>query len=613
MSFFAELKRRNVFRVAASYAVVAWLLVEISDTIFPRLTLPDWTVTLVIVLLLLGFPLAVFLAWAYEMTPEGVRRTTELPSAESGDPGVGRKLDSALIAALVLVVGYLLLDKFLLAPTPQSRELAYAPAELADESPDGPAAKPDAAAPAPDGRSIAVLPFANTSDDAANEYFSDGISEELLNLLSKVPGLRVTSRASAFHYKQRNLRPSQVASELNVSHVLEGSVRKAGNRVRITSELVDARSDTRLWSETYDRSLDDIFAVQDEIAAAVVAELKVRLLGEAPQRPETSGEAYSLFLQARHLGRQGNPAGYSEAAELLERVLEIDPRYVAALVELATVNSNQANFGYRPRAEGFGRARELAERALEIDPGYAPALSQLAVLEIDQRGDLAAAARLFERALDLDPTNLDVLHRSAILLISLGRLEEAIDLQKYVAARDPITSAGHHNLGWSYQSSGRWDEAITAFRKTLSLSPGASWAHHHIAVGLVFKGDPQAALESALLEPDPAARLLALAIVNHALGQHAEADRLIEETAQAHAAEWCAYIAAALAVMGETDRAFEWLDRTVALGQPRLEEVILSSLFWKLHDDPRWLPFLESIGQAPAQLAQISFRVMPPR
>jgi adenylate cyclase len=268
---------------------VGWLLIEISDTVFPRINLPDWTVTLVIALLLVGFPLALFLAWAYELTPEGIRRTGGASAEELARIGAGRKADAILIAVLVLALGYLVWDKFMVAPG----EDEAAPAIVQEVSPV--AGETRIVAKAPDPKSIVVLPFANLSDDPANEFFSDGISEELLNLLTRVPELRVTSRSSAFHYKGLNPRLAQVAADLNVAHVLEGSVRKAGNRVRITAQLSDARSDTRLWSQSYDHALDDIFAIQDEIAAAVVRELEVRLLGETPRAAETSGEAYALY------------------------------------------------------------------------------------------------------------------------------------------------------------------------------------------------------------------------------------------------------------------------------------------------------------------------------
>jgi TolB-like protein/Tfp pilus assembly protein PilF len=607
MSVIVELKRRNVFRVAAAYAVVAWLLIEISDTVFPRINLPEWTVTLVIALLLLGFPLALFLAWAYELTPEGIRRTGDVTAEEFARSGAGRKADSILIAVLVLALGYLVWDKFMVVPGESEPAPALAPEAAAEHDDAGVAAE------APDPNSIVVLPFANLSDDPANEFFSDGISEELLNLLTRIPELRVTSRSSAFYYKGLKPRLAEVAAELNVAHVLEGSVRKAGNRVRITAQLSDTRSDTRLWSQAYDRSLDDIFAIQDEIAAAVVRELEVHLFGGTPRAAETSSEAYALFLQARYLARVGTPEGYEDSNALYARVLEIDPDYVPALVGMSGNYQNQAEFGYRDRAEGYLASRRFLQRALAIEPGYAVAHSALGWDAIYSGADLGEAAAHFERAVALGPTNIDVLHQAAIMLGELGRFDEAIVLQRYVAGRDPITSSRYHNLGWSYFSAGRWEESMAAFRQTLTLSPGAQWAHYHLAVLLLIEGEPREALAMAEKESAEPARLLALMMTHHALGNAAESAQVFDQVVARHERHWASYIAAALAFMGETERAFEWLERSKALGNPRLTECILTPYFRSLHQDPRWLPFLESIGRSPAQLASIPFRVEIPQ
>ena len=414
MSFFAELKRRNVFRVAAAYAVVVWLLIEVSDTAFLRLGLPEWTVILVIALSLLGFPVALFSAWAYELTPEGLKREQDLDRSESITPHTAKKLDRAIMVVLAF---------------------------------------------AEDERSIAVLPFVNMSDDPGNEYFSDGISEELLNLLAKIPELRGISRSSAFSFKGQNLELTEIAKRLDVGHILEGSVRKAGNQVRITAQLIDARSDTHLWSETYDRELDDILAIQDEISATVVAQLKITLLGEAPHVEQTDPEAYALYLQGRHLGRLGT-------------------------------------------AEGYEQSIALIEQALAIDPEYAPAHSRLGWIAMAYDNDLAQAARHFERALQLDPADINIIGNAAGLLFTLGRLDEAIAIFEYVAARDPVNPVGHSNLAGSYRSTGRWDEAVAAYETALRLSPGHMGVHYFMGTALLLNGEAEAALESFTREGD---------------------------------------------------------------------------------------------------------------
>ena len=302
MLLYKELKRRNVFRVTIAYVIIAWLILQVGDTLAPALHLPESINTALAFFLILGFPLAIFLAWAYELTPEGLKRERDVDRTKSITHVTGRKLDSFIIAVLVLALGYFVFDKFVLDPS-RDAELVQATTETvakqATESREAETAD----------KSIAVLPFLNMSDDAANEYFSDGISEEMLNLLTKIPELRVTSRTSAFSYKGKDFKIADVGRELNVAYVLEGSVRKAGNKVRITVQLIEVDSDTHQWSETYDRTLEDIFAIQDEIAAAVVAQLKVALLGAVPMVRETNPQAYALFLQGRHLRQQATAEG----------------------------------------------------------------------------------------------------------------------------------------------------------------------------------------------------------------------------------------------------------------------------------------------------------------
>jgi len=450
------------------------------------------------------------------------------------------------------------------------------------------------------------------SDDASNEYFSDGISEELLNLLSQIPELRVTSRSSAFSFKGQDLAVPEIAERLNVAHILEGSVRKAGNEVRITAQLIDVRSDTHLWSDTWDRTLDDIFSIQDEIAADVVEQLKVTLLGDVPKATETDPAAYALFLQARQLGRQFTAAGLEQSIALYEQALEIDPDYAAAWAGLADNYINQAGKLLRPIDEGYQLARETANRALAIDPEYAPAYAYLGNVARDYDLDLAAAARHYERALALDPTNPDIIRDAAYLALALGRLDEAIALHEYAVARDPVNPTGHASLGWAYRYIGRPDEAIASLRTALSLSPGRIRAQYNTGVALLEKGEPQAALTAVQQESSAALRLIGLALAYHALGQAAESDAALGELIEM-SVPWDYNIAYVLAFRGEADRAFEWLDKAVQHNDAGLARIAVDILFANIHDDPRWLPFLESIGKSPEQLAAIEFEVRLPQ
>ena len=331
-----------MLRVGAAYLAVAWLLIQVAQTLLPAFGVPGAALRIVIVVLAIGLvPLLVF-AWAFELTPEGLKRESEVDRSQSITPHTGKKLDRLIMVILALALGYFAVDKFVLAP---QREQAATEAARAQ-------GRTESVVRSYGEKSIAVLPFIDMSAKKDQEYFSDGISEELLNLLAKIPELRVISRSSAFSYKGKDVKLAQVAQELNVAHILEGSVRKAGNKVRITAQLIDARSDTHLWSETYDRPLDDIFAVQDEIAAMVVAQLKVKLLGGTPKAKSTDPAAYALYLQGRQSNRQNTAEGYRQSIQLYKQALAIDPAYDAAWVGLSSSYATQAAKGLRPVDEG---------------------------------------------------------------------------------------------------------------------------------------------------------------------------------------------------------------------------------------------------------------------
>jgi len=461
--------------------------------------------------------------------------------------------------------------------------------------------------------SIAVLPFVNMSSEPEQEYFSDGISEELLNLLARIPELRVASRTSAFSFKGQSLEIPEIARRLNVAHVLEGSVRKAGDQVRISAQLVDASSDTPLWSETWDRTLEDIFAVQDEIAAAVAERLEISLLGTVPKSETTDPQAYAFFLQGRQLGRQRTAQSFQRSEEVLREALAIEPDYPPAWGELARLYTTQAGSGIRSTEEAYALARDAAERALAIDPGYAPAVAHLGLVSMAYDRDLRSASRYYQRALALSPSDPDIIMDAATLLQTLGRLEEAIELKEYVVARDPVNPRAHHNLGNAYRWAGLWDEAVASYGTALSLSPGHIGAHTGIGQAYLGKGDPNGAMRIVSQEPSRPWRLIGLSMVQSALGQQAESDAALAELMETWEQDAAYNIAYVLAFRGEADRAFEWLAKAVAFNDPGLSEISVENTFSRIHTDSRWLPFLESIGRSPDQLRDIRFQVTLPQ
>jgi TolB-like protein len=461
-------------------------------------------------------------------------------------------------------------------------------------------------------KSIAVLPFVDMSPGKDQEYMSDGLAEELLNLLAKIPALQVTSRTSAFSFKGKNVDVPMIAQRLHVAHVLEGSVRKSGTRLRITVQLIDARTDTHVWSDTYDRAEDDIFAVQDEIAAAVVAQLKVSLLGAAPKARAVEPKAYALSLRARQVGRLGTAAGHEQAIALYQEALAIDPAYAEPWVGLATNYLSQANKGLQPIDQCYRLAREAINKALAIDPDYAPAYRSLSRIASDYDGDLAAAAHHLEHALELEPTSLETMSTASALAQSLGRLDRATALDEYAVARDPLSATRHGSLAYDYVRSGRLDEGIAHYRTALSLAPGRVGTQYNIGETMLRQGNAVAALAAMQQEAEESWRLMGVAMAQHDLGRPAASDAALNQLIKKYEEDVAYNIAYVVAYRGETDRAFEWLDKAVAYHDTGLVEIADDPMFANIHSDPRWLPFLRKLGKAPEQLAAIKFDVKVP-
>ncbi len=460
--------------------------------------------------------------------------------------------------------------------------------------------------------SIAVLSFVNMSDDPENEYFSDGISEELLHLLTKIPKLRVVSSSSSFSFKGKDFDIPTIASLLKVAYVLNGSVRKSGNTIRVAVQLIDPNTDSHIWSEVYDRTLDDIFTIQDEIAQAVVDELKVTLLGDVPKVKKTNPEAYTLFLHARHLGTRFTPEAFEMSNKLYKQVLEIDSNYAAAWSGLAANYINQTISGQR-QDNGLSLAREAAHQSLLIDPDQASGYAHLSRVALRFDRNLKTSAKYLERALSLEPTNLDILRHAATLSRSLGRLSEAIALNKYVIERDPINPVNHYFLGFSYLLVGHLDEAIASFRTTLMLSSNHVSAHYRIGTAMYYKGEPAAALEEMQLEKGVTKHLMGSVMIQHALKNNRASDIALAELINKYEQTAAYNIAYLLAFRGETDRAFEWLEKALLYKDSGLVQIAYQLEFENIHNDPRWLTFLENIGMSFEQLNDIDFKVTVPK
>jgi len=446
-----------------------------------------------------------------------------------------------------------------------------------------------------------VLPFVNMSADQENEYFSDGLSEELLNLLAKIPELQVAARTSAFSFKGTDAGIEEIALKLRVAHVLEGSVRKSGDEIRITAQLIKASDGYHLWSNTWDRTLTDIFAIQDEIAAAVVDALKVTLLGEVPHARVTDAEAYSLYLQGKVAADRSSKAGFEKAAALLTQALAIDPEYAEAWVELGTVQTNQAGGGHVAPIEGYARARASAERALVIDPDNARAISNLGWLAMYAEWDFEKATELIGRARRLAPGSASILNTYAVLNGVFGRRDSMVSLYREALVSDPLSMSVLANLSGAYFGKNRIDEMASMIERMRQIDAESDWVKIYSGWHQVALGNAEAALDHfEAFGGVPGAWGSAVALYD--LGRDAESDEALQYLIDDGGAS--VQVAVAYAHRGEIDAAFEWLERAYENRDDWTVEIRMYGGLDALHGDPRWEPLLGKIGISDADAAR---------
>ncbi len=476
-NFFSELKRRNVVKVGVAYAVVGWILVEVSSVVLPGFGAPDWVFKVTMYLVFLGFPLAVIFAWAFELTPEGLKLEKDIDRDQSITKRTGRKLDFAIIGLLVVALGV-------------SLKLHFTGEAMTD------AVSPDSAST---DKSIAVLPFVNMSDDPANEYFSDGIAEELLNVLVRVKGLEVASRTSSFRFKESELSIPEIADELNVDHVLEGSVRKAGNQVRITAQLIDVKTDRHLWSDSYDRELEDVFAIQEEISNSIVAALKVALGAEdqgaiaEAAKPTDNLEAYQLYLQGRYNWQRRGTGPLRKSIEQLERAVELDPNFARAWSTLGLAYVTIIGYTEETKDTMGPPAEAAARKALSLDPTLAEPRAVLANISHD-RFDWAEAEAQYHEAIQADPNNSIGYLWMSVLLVEAGRMNDALPYLGKALELDPASGVINGWLASAHMNLGQLDEALRYADAAVDLG----WGFGNVVRGRVLyeRGDYEAARES---------------------------------------------------------------------------------------------------------------------
>src|SRR5216110_629213 len=486
-TLFAELKPRNVYKVAVAYAVVAWVLIQAASIFFPAFDAPPWVMKIFIIVIIFGFPMALIFSWAFEITPEGIKLESEIEPSKSIKQRTGRKIVAVTIALAVLAAGLFVYQ--LVGRDRWARRFNLETAE---------GGRPGGASIPADQKSIAVLPFVNMSADKNDEYLSDGMTEELINLLARVPGLRVPGRTSCFAFKGKNEEGifHQIGEQLHVGTVLEGSVRKAGDKLRVTAQLVKVADGYHLWSEDYDGDVKDIFTFQSNVAKRVVDALQMQLgtneTRALTKKPTENPEAYRLYLLGRNEFGKYSEAGWTSSIRYYEQALKLDPNYALAYCGLADTYAYMGGV-VMPSKEAVAKEKEFAQKALELDPELPEAHLSLACA-LGGAFDWRNAEIEFDRTIELNPNLAWAYEIYAWFLGGLGRLDEAIAKDKKAIELDPLNSFFQSALAYFLYHARRYDDAIVQIKKTLELDPASTLGRHFLGCCLLWKGDTAGAI-----------------------------------------------------------------------------------------------------------------------
>ena len=577
-NFFTELKRRNVYKVAITYAVVAWLLIQAASILLPTFEAPAWVMKAFVVLLAFGFVISVMISWAFEATPEGLKRTKDV-SPEMSLPSWSARKFGAFIISLALIAAGLFAFQFLRPVGTSRRDVGQI-----EEGRPGGASLPISQ------KSIAVLPLLNESGDPKDEYFSDGLSEELIAALAQIRELKVIGRSSSFRFKDRKEESKIIGEKLGVSTLLEGTVRKQGERVRIVAELINAADGIELWTRTFDRELKDIFAVQQEIAAAVAASLKMTLLG-ANQRPSTDSatqniEAHNAYLLGHYHFQRRNIEDYRKAVSHFDEAIRLDPQYALAYAERSEAWTLIGDLSGESKT-AWPRAQSDAEHAVAIAPALAEAHGALGWVRFFVEWKFAEGLEELRRAKELSPANPTANDLLGRVLPYLGKLDAAEAQARQAVELDPLGFT-QNNLARILWFKGKNDEADKVARRVAELQPTAASSRRWQVLIAVQRGDGEAALREAQSEPDEGYRRFLIALAHYVRGDRNAADAALSDLIQYGRDSLAYQIAEVYAVRGDTDKAFEWLQVSYDNHDTGTLAILVDPLLHGLRDDPRY-------------------------
>ncbi|HEY4283959.1 MAG TPA: tetratricopeptide repeat protein [Chthoniobacterales bacterium] len=587
-AFLAELKRRNVYKVAITYAVVAWLLIQAASILLPTFEAPNWVMKVFVIFLAFGFVISVMISWAFEATPEGLKRTADVPPDVAAKlPSWSRRKFAAFIAAVAVMAGGLLLFQHF-----------------------RPGKSLTAIASTVTGKSVAVLPLVNTSGDPNNEYFSDGLSEELIAVLAKIPDLKVIGRSSSFLFKGKSGDSEAIGQKLGVANLIEGSVRKQGERVRIVAELINAADGRSLWSETYDRELKDVFAVQSEIATAVAEQMKVKLLGQkarsdaAPSNEDPA--AYNAVLQSDYYIQQLTNDSVRRAIGFLEEAVKLDPNYGLAYAKLSQAwRQYAASFAIDDAQRAYSEAVAAAKKAIDLAPNQVEAHKALGWVTMNPNLDFQGAEKEFRRALELAPGDAGAKSALSYALMSQGRLTESERICREALALDPLFVGLWFNLGRLAFATDRYQEAEEAFHKALEIQPGAARLHTYLAGIEILHNNPAGALKQAEQESTGFWRDYALALAQQVQVDKATADASLKSFSEKDSTGGAFQVAILYAVRKDPDQMFKWLDLAYDSRDSGLAQLRATPFFRPYFMDPRFVALCQKLNvQLPATSAK---------
>ena len=552
-SFFSELKRRNVYKVAIAYAVVGWLLVQVATQVFPFFEIPNWAIRLVVLLIVIGFPIALIIAWAFELTPEGLKRT-EVADAAPIQRSPHRTWIYVVIIAGAIAIGLFFIQRF------GGRNNV---------------AKQNAIAEVP-AKSIAVLPFDNLSEEKGNAYFAEGIQDEILTRLAKVADLKVISRTSTQHFKSSPDNLPQIAKQLGVMNILEGSVQKSNDQVRVNVQLINAMTDAHLWADIYDRKLTDLFAVESDIAKTIADTLQAKLTGSEltaiAKAPTANNEAYVLYLKGRFFWNKRTGTDLRKAIEYFNQAITTDPKYALVYVGLADSYLLLSNYGAAAPKDSIPQAKDAVKRALELDANSGEAHASAGILS-DNDFQFEHGITEFERAIQLSPNYATAHHWFGDgPLMAMGRFDRGLAEGRRAVELDPLSLINNADLGWIYINARRYDEAIAQLRKTIEIDPRFYLARYYLGEALQLNGQLTEAIaeyRSAVeLNDDP----LALAFLGQAYaraGQREEAQKIRARLTEAAKSRYVSQYSFVLVLIGLGDKegAIDALERAYHNGE----------------------------------------------